>query len=609
MLSEAVRPDYALSSEAPVLLAVRIDRDNPLHLEFVVDEGSAPLMESEFKEQTERMIRYFLAALAVPEQDIWVNLSPYEKERIISEALSTTEMGRDLLEEDYRLKQLTASLLSPQGDHGREFWKRLRAGLQESYGTSDIPLDMLNKVWIIPGRAVVYENLRSGAACVLQSDLKVLLEKDYYAGTSSGGSVQPLAFDQTVSDVLRARMLPVIEKEVNKGADFARLRQIYNALILAVWYKDRIRDSALSRGYADQGKTGGIDFFSQEECRKIWQKYVESFLDGRHSSIEEYQDLSDGDIRLSKYFSGGWSGRVVLDYAQSFLDFLPGHSLKRISVYFKAVSFMKKDVLPLPVEPAWEKTPWKERVVLDTIEYRMYGLLQDRLQEVIFPGQAEAVLEKLRRPLSYMLENYMQHEYIEGQQDIYWRVRLVPFRQDVIVLELLGPGKYDLPRELAYRLTDVRQPPWLGRAPDHARSSGTGRGEGVVRMLRAFEQLREEVPCISSIYAGWRPLQEGEWPRGIDLMRAGQGNIAAVYFSFRPDFSGQEDPTGSPAASETKGGVDFNSVRIRSAMRPDTGRMNMPFSAETFERLLQADGVVPVIVNVSPLKNLADFSP
>ena len=64
-----------------------------------------------------RLIKYFFAALTVPEKDLWVNLSPYEKDRIAPVAFARTEMGRDLLAQDYLLKQLTASLMYPDGEN------------------------------------------------------------------------------------------------------------------------------------------------------------------------------------------------------------------------------------------------------------------------------------------------------------------------------------------------------------------------------------------------------------------------------------------------------------------------------------------------------------
>ena len=43
-----------------------------------------------------------------------INLSPYEKNRIVEDNFGKTEMGRDLLAQDYLLKQITeeANLIS-----------------------------------------------------------------------------------------------------------------------------------------------------------------------------------------------------------------------------------------------------------------------------------------------------------------------------------------------------------------------------------------------------------------------------------------------------------------------------------------------------------------
>ena len=86
-------------------------------------------------------------------------------------------MGRDLLAEDYMLKQITASLIYPESQLGKEFWKKVYAQAQAQYGTTNIPINTFNKVWIVPEKAVVYEN--GGVAFVLENHLKVMLEEDY----------------------------------------------------------------------------------------------------------------------------------------------------------------------------------------------------------------------------------------------------------------------------------------------------------------------------------------------------------------------------------------------------------------------------------------------
>ena len=90
-------------------------------------------------------------------------------------------MGRDLLAEDYMLKQITASLIYPEDEVGKKFWKRIYEEAAKKFGTTNIPVNTFNKVWIVPEKAVVYENAKAGTAYVVESKLKVMLEQDYLA--------------------------------------------------------------------------------------------------------------------------------------------------------------------------------------------------------------------------------------------------------------------------------------------------------------------------------------------------------------------------------------------------------------------------------------------
>src|SRR5262249_36750514 len=133
--------------------------------------------------ESTKLIKYFLAALTIPEKDLWVNLSPYEKDRIVPENFGQTEMGRDLLAQDYLLKQITASMIYPEDETGKLFWSRVYAEAAHRFGTTKIPVNTFNKVWIIPEKAVVYENAEAGSAYVVESNLKVMLEEDYLSLT------------------------------------------------------------------------------------------------------------------------------------------------------------------------------------------------------------------------------------------------------------------------------------------------------------------------------------------------------------------------------------------------------------------------------------------
>ncbi|MCG8430683.1 MAG: hypothetical protein MJA29_05895, partial [Candidatus Omnitrophica bacterium] len=60
------------------LRGISVDPMNPLTMEFILDEGSRPLEGEALKAEAEKLSRYFLAALTIPERDFWVNLSVFE---------------------------------------------------------------------------------------------------------------------------------------------------------------------------------------------------------------------------------------------------------------------------------------------------------------------------------------------------------------------------------------------------------------------------------------------------------------------------------------------------------------------------------------------------
>lgn len=171
----------------PVLLkGMTIHLDDPLKFDFIIDSGNTDFTTDEIKEESERLVKYFLASMTVPKDDLWVNLSPYEQDRIIPDALSKTELGRDLLAQDYILKQLTASMMHPEDELGKKFWQRVERIAKDKYGIDEVPTDLFNKVWILPESASVYEHEQT--VYIVNSRLKVMLDSDYLAQRSEQGA-------------------------------------------------------------------------------------------------------------------------------------------------------------------------------------------------------------------------------------------------------------------------------------------------------------------------------------------------------------------------------------------------------------------------------------
>ncbi len=315
-----IRVGLSRAFNPPVLKGIKVHPDTPFRFDFILDKGDESSSEAEresnsakenLKQESTKLIKYFLASLTVPEKDLWVNLSPYEKDRIVPQSFGLTEMGRDLLAQDYLLKQITASLIYPEDEFGKIFWNRVYEEARKNFGTTNIPVNTFNKVWIVPEKAVVYENASAGTAYVVESKLKVMLEQDYLAleknslplvgRVREGGDANAIG-----SQIVREIVIPQLTKEINENKNFAQLRQVYNSLILATWYKKKIKDSILNKVYADRNKVQGVNIDDPQEKQKIYQLYLQAFKKGVYNYIKEEQDPLTQQMTSRKYFSGGF---------------------------------------------------------------------------------------------------------------------------------------------------------------------------------------------------------------------------------------------------------------------------------------------------------------
>ncbi len=309
----------------PLLMGVELDLQNPLQMDFLIDQGEDVLAKKAQTEEYGKLLKYFLAALTIPDDHLWVNLSPYEKDRIIADDLAQTQMGMDLLAQDYLLKQLTSTLMYPEDDLGEEFWERIYQKAYEEYGVTDIPVNTFNKVWIVPEKAIVYEE--GSTAWVVESRLKVMLEEDYLFRegadrrglihqTQDKGMINHAPTNSNITtSIIREILLPEIEREVNEGQHFAPLRQIVHAMILATWYKRTLKDGLLGQAYVNQSKTAGVDKSEDINKEKIYQQYLEAFQKGVYDYIREEYDAATETIIPRKYFAGGFEFENQIDQA------------------------------------------------------------------------------------------------------------------------------------------------------------------------------------------------------------------------------------------------------------------------------------------------------
>ena len=100
-------------------------------------------------------------------------------------------------------------------------------------------------------------------------------------------------------------MLPELEREVNEGENFATVRQVYSGMLLAAWYKRALKESLLSKIYADKARVKGVDQ-DPKNNEQIYRQYLRAYKKGVFNYIKEDIDKYTNETIPRKYFSGGF---------------------------------------------------------------------------------------------------------------------------------------------------------------------------------------------------------------------------------------------------------------------------------------------------------------
>ncbi|MCP4651829.1 MAG: hypothetical protein GY858_00365 [Candidatus Omnitrophica bacterium] len=414
----------------PLLKGLRFSPKNPLNIEFIVDTSSK---DNVSREEASRLIRYFLAGLTLPQGELWVNLSPHEEDRVASGNLALTDLGKDMLGQDYCLKQLVSSLTYPESETGKEYWQQVYQQLADQFGTSDMPINTYNKVWIMPEKSVVYE--KANTAFILEASLKVMHQRDYVAVQQNSlreGTVpifsakkmgqSPDQIDQITSQIFNETILPKINQEVNHGENFATLRQIYHALVLAVWFRKKFKDS-FYKDYIDQGKISGIGLEDKGAKEKIYNLYVEAYKKGVYNYVRRDYDPATNKKLNRRYYSGGvLFDKKVEDFQQVVTELPKGVSIARdIGDLVGLGSDIHKGAKNLPGEKSRKKeqtTQHIEQVSGRKItDYGVVGSESLSEEEAVKIERSVAWLETLDN-LVIRLSSFNQLEIIGGVSTI-----------------------------------------------------------------------------------------------------------------------------------------------------------------------------------------------
>ncbi len=574
-----------------ILKGLTVHKDNPFMFDFLVDVGQDKLQGEALKQEGDKFIQYFLATLAVPEKDLWVNLSPYEKNRTVPQALGQTALGSDLLAQDYILKQLTASLIYPEKELGKKFWDNVYQKTQAKYGKVNIPVNTFNKVWIMADKAEVYEHNQT--AFVTDTHLKVMLEEDYLAANKNTVETRFIASqtsNKTTQNIIKASeasllsnkvlqeiILPEIEHEINTGKNFATLRQIFNAIILATWYKNNLKQSLLNDVYSNQNKVKGIDLQDQTINQEIYERYVQAYKKGVFNYVK------DG-AQPKKYFSGGVVGRVPLTTinkamaSQKAIDD-PVHQIVSFKVRLNDAAMTTSEAIVELMDMLVSNDVVDDQIMDDIAVYliRLYRSHKDKL-EILFP-------QLIVHPNYKHLKNKIQALYVATGYPTNEMGKISKALVDFNCWHYCWNNLLSLERQRKFFYNKAMASTVKGKGLLKILSAGVG-------MAVASYFIPEDGHKFLFLYAGLGVTASG-WLLWHAL-NAPKADEAANDSRFNQD-------------QAMNGGIDFKDSALKTKLRKDGLGVSFAVDSEFIERVKRdgLEGLTPVIVHIEPVINIA----
>ncbi len=277
------------------------------HLRMTIKAKRAGNFEGivDINKAAQKSLEHLFIALTMHDDAFWVNLNPDEPDRIINASLADTDLGRIMLNADYRLKEDVANIINPQSSQvGREFWRRLYQKAEELGAADKIPL--VTRLWIVPNLAQVYE--KQNQLYITKSSLRVQLEPAYISQRITFKNNREKELQDFTSELMEELVLPQLNKRINEAYGYADLRDVYNALILAHWYKGKF-----GSGYNSLLQTVNYKVLDDTETdyastpNEIYQSYLKSIKEGQYSfsETEAFGSPFGMIITTRHYFSGG----------------------------------------------------------------------------------------------------------------------------------------------------------------------------------------------------------------------------------------------------------------------------------------------------------------
>ena len=276
---------------------------------------------------------FFFTGLILPNSRFWVNLNPWEPERIVDEDVGITDVGRIMLEADLQMKRDFCKHENPcQSEIGERYWasldnkrEQLVSECMNNYpgqieDTDNVLFAAATRHWIVPDEVTargdgdeVYiidaimdiysEPVYEHSTFKIANQSKTLISEDCLECLSEAAR----EYGRYAMELEEKLVLPLVVKEVNSGEDYSDLRQVYVSLALAQWYKEHVGRQHVFSDFIDSSNLVGLESEAAWNSKDIWLEYVKSYEEGEYrcEKAHTYHKGSYIVTETSVYISGG----------------------------------------------------------------------------------------------------------------------------------------------------------------------------------------------------------------------------------------------------------------------------------------------------------------
>ncbi len=253
--------EIVASNEAwhPVMMqALTIMDSAKLQFTATIDSGTDKVGNSSLRKENRKLFSYLLTAIAIPEEEQWAST-----ENTMPKKLRGTRMGQDLYQQSCELQNQFDMLLHEKSEDREAFIKAIKQV------NLNIPSDLNFKIllWIAPSTQAIYEgefedelshlnNSGEAQAFVIENDLKIYFECIINGIDEELSDLKNIT--NNINEVFEEHVVPLLLKKIKNSREFGVLRQIYNCMILATWFKGKYRLHPKFSKYLETGRSNQL---------------------------------------------------------------------------------------------------------------------------------------------------------------------------------------------------------------------------------------------------------------------------------------------------------------------------------------------------------------